>query len=232
MKLSAIVILGGSYDKKLFDECLDSLSWADEIVRVDTDKLKGSFSDWRNEGARRAKGEWILYVDTDEKVTPELKKEILETIRENKYFAYAIPRRNFIFGKEFKHGGQSPDYVKRLFKKSNFKGWTGELHEEPNFDGTLGHLKNHFIHKKHETLSEMVDKTNKWSEIEARLMYEAHHPPMNIFRFFSAGFREFWLRMIRQTAFLDGTEGIIYGMYQVYSRLISYAKLWEMQIKK
>ena len=77
----------------------------------------------------------------------------------------------------------------------------------------------------------MVDKTNEWSEIEAKLMYDAHHPKMNMFRFASAGFREFWKRMILQVAFLDGTEGVIYGMYQVFSRLISYSKLWEMQLR-
>jgi hypothetical protein len=77
----------------------------------------------------------------------------------------------------------------------------------------------------------MVEKTNDWSEIEARLMFEAHHPKMNIWHFFTAGLREFWLRMVRQTAFLDGTEGTIYGIYQVFSRLISYSKLWEMQLK-
>lgn len=233
MKISGVIILGGKVDQVLLKACMNSLSWVDEIVRVDTDKLKGSFSDWRNDGIKRAKGEWILYVDADERVTPALRQEIVKLLDghtvENS--AYAIPRRNFIFGKEFKHGGQWPDYVKRLFKKPNLHGWTGELHEEPHFDGILGHLKNPLIHIKHETLSEMVDKTNKWSEIEAKLMYEAHHPKMNILRFFSAGFREFWLRMIIQLAFLDGAEGVIYGMYQVYSRLISYAKLWEMQIK-
>ena len=76
----------------------------------------------------------------------------------------------------------------------------------------------------------MVDKTNKCSVIEAKLMFEAGHPPMNIPRFMTAMFREFWLRMIRQTAFLDGSVGIIYALYQVYSRFISYAKLWEMQV--
>ena len=81
------------------------------------------------------------------------------------------------------------------------------------------------------TISEMVEKTNKWSEHEARLMFEAKHPPMNIFRFASAGFREFVKRFLKEKAFLDGKEGIIYGIYQIYSKLISYSKLWEMQIK-
>jgi len=79
---------------------------------------------------------------------------------------------------------------------------------------------------------EMLEKTNEWSEIEGKLMFESNHPPMNIVRFCSAMAREFWYRMIKKMAFLDGPKGIIMAMYQVYSRFISYAKLWEMQISK
>jgi len=245
MKLSAIII--AQNEEKRIKDCLKTLTWADEVVVVDsgsTDKTaevaqrnqarivenkKGGFSRSRNLGAEKAKGDWIFYIDADERMTPALEKEILETIKDISLNAYAMPRKNIIFGKEFKHTGQWPDYVKRLFRKSGFLGWQGELHEEPKFVGELGHLKNPLIHLKHNDLAEMVEKTNKWSEIEARLMYEAGHPKMNIPRFLSAMFREFWLRMIRQMAFLDGPKGIIYALYQVFSRFVSYAKLWEMQ---
>jgi hypothetical protein len=66
--------------------------------------------------------------------------------------------------------------------------------------------------------------------MESQLLFEAHHPKMNIFRFGSVALREFWLRMIKQMAFLDGREGVIYAIYQVYSRLITYSKLWEKQL--
>jgi len=232
MKISAIVLVGGLLKKDLFKKCLDSLAWCDEIVKVETNLSKGSFADWRNEGAKKARGEWLLYVDTDEIVTPELQKMILKVINSDEFSAYAIPRRNFIFGREMKHCGLWPDYVLRLIKKDKLVGWRGELHEQPKVMGKIEHLKEPLIHKKHDNISEMVNKTNEWSEVEAKLMFEAHHPDINIVRFFTAGLREFWLRMIVQTAFMDGAEGTIYGLYQVFSRLISYAKLWELQIKK
>ncbi len=234
IKVSAIVLIGGKYSQELLKKCLNSVAWADEVIEVETDKLKGSFADWRNLGAKKANSDWLLYVDSDEQVIPELKKEILFGIQylASGISAYAIPRRNFIFGKEFKHSGQYPDYVKRLFKKDKFNKWTGDLHEEPEFEGELGRLKNPLIHNKHDNLSDMVAKTNEWSEIEAKLMYQANHPKMNIIRFFSAMTREFWLRMIKQTAFLDGVEGVIYAIYQVFSKSISYAKLWEIQINE
>jgi len=231
--ISTIVLVGGSYDQKLLEKCLGSVAWTDEVVRVETDNLKGSFADWRDLGAKKAGGDWLLYVDTDEEITSELKNEILDTLGETQTCsAYAISRKNIIFGKEMRHCGLWPDYVLRLIKKDKLKGWEGELHEQPKIEGKIGYLKNPLIHNKHKTLDEMVEKTNDWSEIEAKLMFKAHHPKMNVLRFFSAGAREFWLRMIKQAAFLDGTEGIIYGLYQVFSKSISYAKLWELQLKK
>ncbi|MDP3918220.1 MAG: glycosyltransferase family 2 protein, partial [Candidatus Woesebacteria bacterium] len=189
---------------------------------------KGSFSNWRNEGLKKAKGDWVLYVDSDEEITEKLKNEILNL--DVNFNAYAIPRKNYIFGKEFKYSGQYPDYQKRLFKRTALKKWTGIVHEEPVYEGEIGHLKNPIIHHKNMTISEMIEKTNKWSEIESLLMFKNNHPKMNFIRFASAGFREFILRFVKQKAFLDGKEGIIYGIYQVYSKLISYSKLWEKQL--
>lgn len=232
INLSVIIIKGGKFDKDIYKECLSSVSFSDEIVEINTDKLKGSFSDFRNLGAKKAKNDWLFYVDTDEIVTPSLKNVIIESIASDKYSAYAIPRRNFIFGKEMRHPGLWPDYVIRLIRKSDLLGWSGDLHEQPRFNGNLSHLKEPLIHKKHDNISDMVDKTNQWSEIEAKLMFKAKHPPMNWLRFLSAAAREFWQRMVLQTAFMDGVEGTIYGLYQVFSRLVSYSKLWEMQINK
>ena len=249
LKISAVII--AQNEEKKIGDCLESVKWVDEVIVIDnesTDKTAaiatkfgakvvnfrgGTYSTRKNKGAEEAKGEWLLYIDADERVTPELRKEIEDRVLKNptETVIYAIPRRNIILGRELHHGGWWPDYVKHLIKKDSFNGWKGDLHEEPIFDGELGHLKGALLHIKHDNLSEMVEKTNNWSNVEARLMYEANHPPMNIFRFTTAMFREFWLRMIKQMAFLDGAEGIIYAIYQVYSRFISYAKLWEMQVK-
>ena len=247
----SVVIIARNEEKKI-KECLESVKWADEIILVDngsSDKTKdiaesfnaeiidyknGSYSDLRNEGLRKSRGKWILYVDADERVDESLRKEIITEIRKskNKYNSFAIPRRNTVLGRVMKHGGWWPDYVKRLFRKDKLKKWKGDLHEEPQFEGEMGHLKNPLIHIKEDNLTEMMDKTNKWSEIEAELMYKAGHPKMNVLRFASAIFREFWLRMIRNLGFLDGPEGIIFSLYQVWSKFISYAKLWELQNTK
>lgn len=232
VKISAIVLTRGDKDLKNLKK---SLNFCDEVL-VPTNPNFKSFADERNKAAKKAKGDWLLYVDDDEEVSEKLKVEILDLVKNwktsSEYSAFAIPRRNIVFGQEMKHCGLWPDYVLRLIKKDNLISWEGELHEQPKITGKVGYLKSPLIHHKHDNLREMVEKTNKWSEVEARLMFDANHPPMNIFRFFTAGFREFWHRMVIQTAFLDGSKGVIYGLYQVFSRLISYSKLWEMQLKK
>ncbi len=247
---SAIVIAKNAEAK--IENCLKSLLWCSEIIVVDTgsedktieiarkynckvfDQSGGSYSLWRNVGIKEAKGEYLVYLDTDEEIDEKLQKEMEENISDwsSTVGCYAAPRKNIILGKWLKHGGWYPDYVIRLFKKDRLIKWKNDLHEQPEFEGELKYLKNPIIHYKEKTLSEMLVKTNKWSEIEAKLMLEADHPPMTIVRFLSAMFREFWYRFIRNLAFMDGGEGVIMGIYQVYSRFISYAKLWEMQLSK
>ncbi|BCX14737.1 MAG: glycosyl transferase [Patescibacteria group bacterium] len=246
-KISAVILTLNEENK--IGDCLNSLDWVDEIVLVDSDStdktaeiaksfgakvysfVKGNFSDRRNFGTSKAMGEWVLHIDADERVTKELKDEILEIVKKESDFShFAIPRQNFVFGKKMLHCGLWPDYVVRLFRKSNFIKWEGDLHETVKVKGKLGYMNNYFVHIKHDNLFDIVEKTNKWSCIEADLMFNANHPPMNLPRFASAIFREFYLRMIKQKAFLDGVEGVIYGIYQVWSKFISYAKLWERQV--
>ncbi len=250
--ISAIIIARN--EEKHIEDCLNSLKFSDELIVVDngsTDKTsliskrlgakvfeykkmasEGHFAEMRNFAVSKAKEDWILFVDADESVPLELQNEIMEKIREeNSLSAYAIPRRNILLGHPMRWGGWWPDYVLRLIKKDKLKEYKGELHEQPEITGEIGKLENPFIHTTHESLTEMVEKTNKWSEIEAKLMFDAKHPPMNVWRFFTAVFREFWYRAVLKLGFLDGPIGIIEIMYQCFSRFVSYAKLYEMQLK-
>ena len=237
--ISAIVLIGGTYDQKLLKRCLDSVSWCDEVIKVETNSGSGSFAEWRNKGSKMAKGEWLLYVDTDEEITSDLQKEIEFTIYKDSIAsrvqftksAYAIPRRNVFLGHEMRWGGWSPDYVLRLIKKDKLIEWQGNLHEQPKINGEVAHLNEPMIHVTHRNLSEMVEKTNDWSEIEAKLLYDSGHPKMVWWRFVSVAFREFWYRAVVKLGFLDGPVGIIEIIFQMFSRMITYTKLWEMQLK-
>lgn len=253
-KLSVIII--AKNEEEVIGECLESVKWADEIIVLDTGsadktvevaknygakvfKYEGSheidYSAWRNYASKKATGDWLFYIDADERVTPLLRKEI-EKITNNQqqtpntYAAYAIPRRNIRLGKELRYGGWWPDYVLRLIKKDKLERWEGKLHEQPKIKGEIGKLKEPFVHFSHRgSFEHKVANTIVWSGLEAEMLYKADHPPMTIRRFLGAMAREFWLRMIKYQAWRDGTEGILEAIYQVFSVFITYARLWEMQ---
>jgi hypothetical protein len=247
--ISAIIIAKNEETK--LPECLMSIKWMDEIILVDSGSTdgtleiakkykakvheiqRGSYSDWRNKGLTKATSEWIFYIDADERMNEELKKEIVEMIASNQknFVAYAIPRKNVILGREFKHGGQWPDYQKRLFRRTALLRWSGDLHEQPEIKGKLGHMVSPLTHIKHDNLSDMVTKTNKWSHIEAEHLLKTGHPQMVPWRFIRIMITEGWIRLIRQKGILDGTEGIIYSIYQMWSKFITYGKLWELQLQ-
>ena len=251
IKNLTVIIIAKNEEKKI-ENCLKSISWAGEILLIDngsTDKTakiaksfgtkifslkKANHAQLRNLGLEKATGNWILYIDADERATTDFEKE-LSSIINNKlsinYSAFAIPRRNIILRKEMKHGGWWPDYVKRVFLKKTLIKWDGELHEEPVISGKYGYFNSPLIHVKHDNFSEMVEKSNIWSEIEAKLLYEANHPKMALWRFLRIMISEIWYRLIVLKGFLDGPEGVIYAFYQMWYRFLVYAKLWEIQIQ-
>jgi len=248
-KISVVII--AKDEEKMIEDCLQSVKWADEVVLVDsgsTDQTpqiakeygakviqvpfeKLEFAKWRNVGLEKARGDWILYVDADERVIPELKKEILKVVtgHSRSVTAYEIPRRNFYLSKEVHYGGAWPDYVKRLFLKKKLKGWRKRLHEDPIFKGQMGRLKSPFVHLTHRDLSSMVEKTREWSKIEAKLLFESGHPAVTWWRILRVMLTEFWQRGIKLQGWRDGTVGWIEIIFQMFSRFITYARLWEMQ---
>jgi (heptosyl)LPS beta-1,4-glucosyltransferase len=242
--ISAIII--AKNESKRIQECIDNLSWVDEILLIDngstdnTVKIAGlskiliirehihNFSKLRNIGARKATGSWLLYVDADETVVPALRKEILHTIHStNSLAAYVIPRNNMYLG----HVWPYRDGMIRLIKKSSFVTWEGVIHEHAIVRGIVGNLSQPFIHNTHRTLSEMVAKTNEWSDHEAKLRLDAHHPPITWWRIIRVMGTAFIDSFIRQGGWKAGTVGWIESIYQSFSIFITYAKLWEMQNK-
>ena len=251
MKKVSVVIITRN-EEEMIEDCLKSIGdWADEIVIIDdasTDATveiakkyktkitllskKTDFFELRNQGLKKASGDWIFYLDADERLTTDLKKEIKEVINKPAFSAYVLPRRDFLLGKELHWGGWWPDYVKRLYQRTKLKGWQGEVHEEPVFEGELGYLKQPMIHITHRDLSSMVEKSKEWSKIEAQLLFKAHHPPVVWWRILRVMLSEFNLRFFRQQAWRDGVIGWIEGLFQVFNKFLIYGQLWEIQNKR
>lgn len=240
MKISAIIITRN--EEARMAKCLSSLAWADEIIVVDsgsTDttreiaKVNGAtvisageihdFAGLRNIGKEKAHGEWLLYIDADEVVTPQLAKEIQNVTRPPD--SYAIYRKNFYLGQPWPF----EEKILRLFHTSALKEWYGELHESPRVKGEAGTLHAPLLHDTHRTLSEMVAKTNEWSEAEAKLRFDAGHPPIVWWRLIRVMLTAFFDSFIKQGGWRAGAVGWIESIYQAFSIFITYAKLWELQ---
>lgn len=247
VRLSAIIIAKNSAE--MIGECFESVRFCDEIIVVDghsTDKtveiskalgavvVEGSptdFSKQRMVGLQKAKGEWVLYVDTDERVSQELAKNILETFDyfDSRVSVYKVQRKNFYLGN---HAWPKIEKLERFFRKKDLTSWYGQLHESPSFTGLTGELDGYLFHYTHRDLFSMLVKTNLWSEIEAKLRFDANHPPVVWWRFFRVFLTGFWDSFIVQRGFAVGTAGLIESVYQGFSMFVTYAKLWEMQQEK
>ena len=248
--LSVIIITLN--EETMINDCLLSVKFADEIIIVDsgntdqTNKIakeygvriikcdaRSGYDQYRNAGLKTAKGDWILYVDADERVTPLLKQEIEQIISSNSEIsAFEIPRRNIYLGKEMFFGGWGNDRVIRLFKKNKLLKYNNALHEQPEIEGQIGQLQNSLVHFSHRNLESMLYKTLLFTEYEVDLRVKNGHPPIVVWRFIRVMFTEFWTRFIKLGAWRDGVEGVIDGIFQVFNMFVIYARLWEAQITK
>lgn len=229
-------------------DCIDSIrEIADEIIVVDSEssdntgalaekqgakvfkKKLESFAKQRNFALEKAKGDWVLYIDADERATKELTNEIQIAVRSQIYNAYKLRRKNFYFGN---HEWPKLEKLERLFKKQALQEWFGDLHETARIEGAVGELNGYLLHYTHRDLSSMLQKTIEWSSIEAELRFKAHHPKMAWWRFPRVMITAFFDSYVGQEGWRAGTMGLVESMYQSFSMFITYARLWEMQKNK
>ena len=246
MNLTTIII--AKNEEKNIVDAIDSVDFSKKVILVDngsTDRTieiakragaqvlsikTDDFSKQREEGLIHVKTDWILYIDADERITQELKKEIEDVLTdENSMDAYKIVRRNYYYGK---HEWLYREKLERLFKKESLKGWHGKIHESPVYTGEIGELKGFLDHYTHQDLTSMLEKTINWSDTEAQIRFNANHPRMKWWRFPRVMIPTFFRYYIRQKGFRVGTVGLVESIFQTYSIFITYAKLWEMQEKK
>ena len=252
MNLSVIIITKN--EEELISDCIKSISFADEVIVIDsesTDKTVDiarklgaqivtkkftNYADQRATALKHAKGKWLLYIDADERASEKLHEEIVEVVNRkpqtangtDSIVAFRIPRQNYYLGKnKWPH----IEYLERLFLKEKLVGWESAVHEHAIYTGEVGTLQNPIIHYTHRNLELMTAKTNQWSEVEADMLLASHHPLMNELRFIRIMLTKFFDSYIKQGGWKIGTPGLIESLYQAYSYFIIYAKLWEKQNK-
>lgn len=247
-KLTAIIPTRN--EEKFIRNCLASVKFADEILVLDsgsTDKTVAIAKDfgakvieyqWQGFryahefGAKQASHDWLLYVDADERVSQKLRQKIQSKLINPDAQAYRVRRANYIMGQKLKHGGWYPDYVTRLMHKPALKSWIGELHEYPEIEGQTKTLDADLIHLTHRGMDWMLAKTQKYTRLQAQILYDHNHPPVGVKNFIGAMGREFWYRAIRKQGWRDGFIGWLEIFYQTFNAFLVQAQLWELQQSK
>ncbi|MEK7565651.1 MAG: glycosyltransferase family 2 protein [Patescibacteria group bacterium] len=245
--ISAITFIYWPEEVEVLENCLKSLAFCDEIIVIDngapetvvkiaqkyTDKIfksaDSSFAARHNLGKEKAKGDWILYIDSDERVSQKLAQEIKNI--DDSFDAYQLSRVNYFLGKAVKYGDRVPDFVTRLFRKDKLKNWIGEIHESSEVSGKIGQLKAPIYHLTHRGIFSMVKKTINFSEREVDIRLAINHPPVVWWRLIRVFVTEAFNRIIKMQGWRQGTEGWIDGLLQAFSLFIVYARLWEKQRK-
>lgn len=245
MNLTTIII--AKNEENNIADAIDSVNFSKKVIVVDngsTDRtldvakragadvvkiITNDFSKQREEGLKHTKTDWILYIDADERVTDTLKKEIESVVSDDSLKdAYKLIRRNYYYGK---NEWLYRDKLERLFKRESLKGWHGQIHESPIYNGEIGELNEFLDHYTHQDLASMLEKTIAWSETEAQIRFNTNHPKMTWWRFPRVMIPTFFRYYIKQKGFRAGTAGLVESIFQTYSVFITYSKLWEMQEK-
>lgn len=252
--LSVSTQLAVGDDLSTFKRMIQSVNFADEIVVynmgisdqdffslcqklklrvVNLAKIPKVVEVIRTNQVKDAKHDWVLIMDFDEEITGELAKEIIKvTSAPPRFGGYFVNRRNFSLSYPLRHGGFGNDMIPRLFYKPKFLVWPAEIHGMPSVEGGFGQLEGLMNHYKDASLSQMITKTNRYSDVEAKQFYEGGIPKVTVLTIFRKTIMEFVRRYLIKLGFLDGVIGVIQSIYQSYSVFLTYAKLYELQTTK
>lgn len=248
MSLSVIIITKN--EEHNIRRCLDSVKWADEIILIDsqsTDKTveiamgygaKIYSPEWRGygpakqEGVKKATGEWILSIDADEEVTPELAEEIKKTLdSESNYNGYLINRHTNFLGKWINHCGWYPDYLLRLFRKESGNFNDALIHEKVEINGKTRELKAELLHYSYPNLETYLERFNRYTTLGAEAAFAKGKKARN-FDIVFRPFISFIDHFITHQGFQDGLEGFIISVLSSMAVMVKYVKLRHLQNKE
>jgi len=227
--------------------CLTSVSWADEIIildsgsvddtltraRVFTDKIFIN-ADWQGFGVQKnralsyAQGDWILSLDADEEVTPALKQQILNALTQQ-HTAFQIPRQSCYCGRWIEHSGWSPDYVLRLFRRDAARFSDDLVHEQLQLlTGTQGKLNTPLLHYSFSSLEEVLAKVDAYSSASAQMRFQRGKRG-SLRQAIFHGLWTFFRTYILRAGFLDGREGFMLAVSNAEGTYYRYLKLMYLQ---
>ena len=240
---ATVIVLNEERD---LPRCLKSLSFCDEIIVIDSGSVdrtaevarqfgaKVIDEPWRGYGAQKnfamsqARSAWVLNIDADEAVTPELRDEILAEINSPQAAAgYAVARKTFYLGRWIRYGGWYPNYVTRLCRKS-LGSWTEpNVHEELSITGDYRRLKNPMLHYTFSDIADQVRTNMRYAQQGALDLRNRGLPP-SYAKLLAKPLGKFVETYVFKRGFLDGLPGFIISINAAHSMFLKYAYLLEM----
>jgi len=227
-------------------DCLASVSFADDIVVVDTGSADRTVevartytdrvlqADWQGFGRTKnyaldqARGEWVFSLDTDERVPPALQAEILGVVAaDGPLDGYRVPRRNYFCGRWVRRLGWYPDYTLRLFRRGRGRFRDREVHEEVVVDGPVGTLKTPLEHYSYRSVSEYVARMDRYARLAARELAKAGRRPYPGELFFRPLCSFFHFYFIRG-GILEGAPGYTLAVLMSMYKFLKYYYLREL----
>ena len=245
----SVIILTKNEEKNILD-CLETISWADEIIVVDDNsedrtveivgnlKLKNlkiikselheDFSTQRNFAISKAANEWILFIDADERVTAELRREINDFLIEEKnspeFDGMYIRRKDMLWGELLKHGETGNIKLLRLARKKAGK-WQGKIHEKWIIKGRVDTFSNYILHFPHQTISEFLSEINFYTTIRATELYE-NGIKTSLLQIIFYPKAKFFVNYFLKFGLLDGLEGLVFAVSMSLHSFLVRGKLW------
>jgi len=240
-----VVIITKNEEARLLP-ALESVKWADEIIVLDDESADGTCKlaedfgcrvikrrmdvegTHRNFGYAQSKNDWVLSLDADERVTPELSDEIIDLFKKGfSTTGYNIPRRNYIGDYWVQYGGWYPSAQMKLFRKDKFKWEEVEVHPRAFLkDGVAGYLKGDIIHYSYRDFSDFLNKLNKQTSWEAKKWVDDKRP-MSLGKAIWRAVDRFYRSYYSKKAKKDGFVGFMVAFFAALYQIMSYAKYWE-----
>lgn len=248
-KITAIIPTKNEIDN--IEAVIASVHFVDEILVIDSFSTDGTFekaqalatkvlqrefdyhASQKNWVIPQAKYEWILLVDADERVTPELKNEIQTLLKteQPKYDAYWIKRINHFMGQPVNYSGWRNDSVIRLFKRDLCKYEDLYIHEEIITNGSVGNLNYKLEHYTYRNMDAYLSKMNLYATQQAK-DYDKKMGKITPYHFVIKPFWGFTKHYIIQSGFRDGFVGFTIGFIQAYVVFMRYVKLWLLRKRR
>lgn len=242
MSTLSVVIITRNEERNI-ERCLESVAFADEIIVVDSDSTDRTVEIARGRGATvihnefvgygpakqagvdRATKEWVLSIDADEALSPQLAEEMKAVIdAESSSDGYFVPRCTNFLGRWIRYSNWYPDFVLRLFKRTRGKLDGAVVHEKIVVEGSIGKLRHDLLHYSYPTMEEYVRKFNIYTTMGAE---EAHKSgcPSGWWAMTAKPFAAFIRHYIIKQGFRDGLEGFLISVLSSGAVLVKYAKL-------